>query len=99
MTEQPALYKVVLRYEAIAATDVAMCLRHTVAAVLEFTTDLNRESICGLLKRTTDWLAERKVSHYYVNWYDQSDHMNGFGQIVIVLNDRTTALMIKLALT
>lgn len=44
--------------------------------------------------RPYDWLYEHGLQHHYVNAY-----FNRPSDVIVVLNDRNTALMLKLALS
>ena len=43
--------------------------------------------------RPYEWLCERNLEHHYVNVY-----YNRPADVIVVLNDRDTAIMLKLAL-
>lgn len=53
----------------------------------------------GLLKRIEQWLDEHGRRHHYVMAYlnDDPDDQDA-GELVVVLNDRDTALMLKLSM-
>ena len=44
------------------------------------------------------WLDENGRRAHFINYYDNTDDEAGLGEIVVVLNDRDTAIMLKLAL-
>lgn len=44
--------------------------------------------------RVLNWLADNERTNYFVNIYPTNDN----GDMVVVLNDRDTAIMLKLAL-
>jgi len=59
--------------------------------------DDNRGKVAMQMLSAQSWLDARELLHHHVKTYDNSCHASGTGEIAIVLNDRDTALMLKLA--
>lgn len=92
MTHEP--FKVVLRYQAMS---VPVC-KITGFPFEHPHLEANRYNAASLIKRAKDWLSAQARACYYLMAYDNTDHAEGVGEIIIVLNDRDTALLLKLSL-
>lgn len=92
------LFKAYVRYPAIAARHLAVVPFHPTVHELDYATDKNRQIAYPYHDAAVSWLADNGKLGTFVNCYDNTDHLNGVGVIVFVLNDRNAAIMMKLAL-
>lgn len=58
----------------------------------------NRETACAIMSKAQAWLEEQNLSHELINLYDNTDHSTGNGQVLVKLRNKSTAIMLKLAL-
>ena len=89
------LFKAVVSYPAIAVVEPALLPPDE---WLDYITDRNHEIGYPYFQKADEWLNENGRQHY-VNHYDNTDHLNGVGEIVFVFDNRDAALMFKLAMT
>lgn len=92
MSEQ--LYKAIIGYKAARIGDMGFGgpFDARMARLL------NSEASLKRMGDVLEWLAVNERNDHYVNIYDNTDDDVGRGQLVVVLSDRDTALMLKLAL-
>ncbi|MBT0671287.1 hypothetical protein HT136_23225 [Novosphingobium profundi] len=63
----------------------------------DYLTEKNREVILEKLISIEEWLRLNGRQSDLVMTYDNSDHTKGQGELSVVLNERDTALLLKLA--
>ncbi|MEC3910079.1 hypothetical protein U5A82_06195 [Sphingobium sp. CR2-8] len=89
------LHKVRLKYPAVAWSDMAFAQQIGKSQARY----LNSDAALQKLAEIYDWLEQSDRKTHYVNVYDNTDDDTGHGELIVVLNDRNTALMMKLALS